>query len=246
MHHSHRKEHLLSYLIPAPQKPRNAHSATTATTPETGIHNLRIHWNSTSRSCLDCDWTLSVGRWMLDVSPSVASIADNPFPFRKDFKIKRLRNGIIGDARSPIIAHYILRRNAQQLQQLPPNGPTSPVASIADNPFPSRNDFKIKRLRCGIIGDARSPIIAHHISVECATTATTPAEWMALPEPHGSAVSPRVTIGHCKTYAHAARKSKGRGDHPTTLPAAQRNEQFTDVLQSFDNFPPAMRHAGNR
>ncbi len=47
-----------------------------------------------------------------------------------------------------------------------PIGPTAPehfLALIADNPFPSPNYLKISPLRFGIIGDARSPIIVHHI-----------------------------------------------------------------------------------
>ncbi len=37
----------------------------------------------------------------------VAFIADNPFPFHNSFKIKRLRFWIIGEAQSPIIGHNV-------------------------------------------------------------------------------------------------------------------------------------------
>ncbi len=100
VHSSHRKEHILSCKVPTPQKARNAHSATTATTPlQNGPKASR---------------------------PPVASIADNPNPSRNDFKIKRLRSGIIGDARSPIIAHHILRgmrKNCKNPHLLQPGSP---------------------------------------------------------------------------------------------------------------------------
>ncbi len=138
VYQSHRKEHILSYTVPAPQNPRNAHSATTATTP------------------------LQIG----PTAPEshVASIADNPSPSRNDFKIKRLRCGIIGDARSPIIAHPIHGNPRNNCNNPLRNGPSAPealVALIADNPLPSHNSCIFKHLRFGIIGDGRSPIIAH-------------------------------------------------------------------------------------
>ncbi len=87
-HKAHRKEQFLSYSLPTPQNPRNAYSATTATTP------LQISPNAPEHS--------------------VASIADNPILFRKNLKTKHLRSGIIGDTRSPIIIHHVhstLRNN---------------------------------------------------------------------------------------------------------------------------------------
>ncbi len=186
VHKSPRKEQILSYVGFCPQKQRKAYRATTATTP------LQIGPNAPESH--------------------VALIADNPFLSRNNLKIKRLRFGIIGDARSPIIAdpiRYTLRNNcnnlnppilqigalrnlwfctsiadnpplggptlrarSQTILRKPspmasivdgPNAPDALIASIADNPFPFHNSFKIKRLHFGIIGDARSPIIAEPI-----------------------------------------------------------------------------------
>ncbi len=78
---SNRKEQLLSYSLSAPQNPRNAHSAITATTP------LRIA--------------------PIASEPHVALIADNPSSSRNNIKMNHLRFRIIGDARSPIITQHV-------------------------------------------------------------------------------------------------------------------------------------------
>ncbi len=68
-----------------------------------------------------------------------------------------------------------------------------PVAFIADNPFPSRNNHEINPLCRGIIGDALSPIIAHHSPRDNRNNCNNPSPPAAAPIPP----SPLQKTPHC-------------------------------------------------